>query len=689
MEPLPPTSHVAPSQVLREIDARMTQALDNFFQRSRASLLDEILRELAQHMTPSAFATGQMCIDRLNSDPDELSTEFARQFIRLLNMATQPATPVAVAAGGLHLVDDDALELQLSENKLTADCSEALLAEMLPLFSRLASLHDSTGLDRSPHYAPQAIVQALSTALTELGFNKPETRLLLQCSRQALQDTLKHTYVAISQYLGEQGIAERIAERIVAQPRPAPERRHAEAALGESILSHIQSLAAQGPAISGHRLPPQTPAPLTGAPPIVRFSERVQQLQAELPGLLAAQPAAPPHTLRQLQNDARQSDAGDFDLAVLDTLANLFDFIFEDPRVSPRYQAILSHLQIPVFRSALASPEFFSDDGHGARRLIDLLGTFSRRFPEQSAQHPVALRQIETACHEVFSKPEPQAADFAQASDALAHWLADEDRRADEALASEISSLEQIERQELGTLLALETLQDLTARHPAPESVLRRLEAAWVPFMASLYVREAGEGPDWRGACTTMQQLFLSLQAPPDDTAREASLQAIPRINAALRHGLIEQGADSEQLKAFFSAITTVQECWVRPELGRQEAALSRFVPESLSAREIESMSRKFADQPSDDILLQQTEALLEGDWVDFDPPYEGLDTARVAWVGVRGYLLFCDSAGEQRFSLDCDRLADEIRAGRATIPEQSLTRKAMLRLKTQIETTA
>jgi hypothetical protein len=49
------------------------------------------------------------------------------------------------------------------------------------------------------------------------------------------------------------------------------------------------------------------------------------------------------------------------------------------------------------------------------------------------------------------------------------------------------------------------------------------------------------------------------------------------------------------------------------------------------------------------------------------------------------GYLLFCDSAGEQRFSLDCDRLAAEIRAGRARIPEQSLTGRAMLRLKTQL----
>jgi hypothetical protein len=46
----PPT----PAALLREADARMTQALCNFFQRSHAPL-----RAIAAQMTPSAIATGQ------------------------------------------------------------------------------------------------------------------------------------------------------------------------------------------------------------------------------------------------------------------------------------------------------------------------------------------------------------------------------------------------------------------------------------------------------------------------------------------------------------------------------------------------------------------------------------------------------------------------------------------------------
>jgi hypothetical protein len=203
--------------------------------------------------------------------------------------------------------------------------------------------------------------------------------------------------------------------------------------------------------------------------------------------------------------------------------------------------------------------------------------------------------------------------------------------------------------------------------------------------MASLYVAESGEGPDWRAACKTLLQLFHSLQAPDSDATREARLQSIPQINAALRRGLLAQGAEPMQLKDFFSAITATQECWIRPALGQREAVVSTFTPRRVSREQIESLARQFADTPDNDPVLQQARQLREGDWVDFDPAYEGLTTARMAWGGVNGHLLLCDGAGGRYFSLDHERLAAEIHAGRARIPEQSLTRKAMLRLKTHL----
>lgn len=661
---------LSPAELLREADARMTQALDNFFQRSHATLQDTILRAISAQMTPSAIATGQTCLDWLNTCPDALSTAFAGQFRLHLARPETFSLRYDSRPAELQLLDDNALKRQLAEEKAAAQLTEVLRADMLLLFGRLRAVRrvELEDQDHVDFYGPLPVIRALSRALDALDIDSQCGTLLLRCATAPLLDTLKHTYTALNQFLCAQDIPELPVAHATAPPRKT------QAGVGQAILAHIQSVAAH----AGESGPAGTSAPSGRFPAMPhRLIDSLAGWQTRLPS------ASDTHAriLQQLQQDARHAGTSPMDLAVLDAVAGLLEFILDDPDISPRYKAAIAHLQIPALRAALVSPDFFSDDQHPARQLIDLVGLFSRRFPS----HIPALEQIEAACASILHDPGHPAEAFAQAHNRLVAWLADENARTETGLASEVAHLELVERQELGTLLALKNLHDLTERYPAPESVLGRLEAAWVPYMASLYVAESGEGPDWRAACKTLLQLFHSLQAPDSDATREARLQSIPQINAALRRGLLAQGAEPMQLKDFFSAITATQECWIRPALGQREAVVSTFTPRRVSREQIESLARQFADTPDNDPVLQQARQLREGDWVDFDPAYEGLTTARMAWGGVNGHLLFCDGAGGRYFSLDHERLAAEIHAGRARIPEQSLTRKAMLRLKTHL----
>lgn len=684
-------SHLdTPVALLREVDLRMAAALDNFFQRCRSDIHDAIMRGITAQMTPSMLAAGQNCLAWVDVHPDKLSTAFANQFRQ--HRSRTAASPVSQPAT-LQLVDDDLFARQLAEDKAANHLTEALQPEMLLLFSRLLSVQkDAAGsVDYSEAYGPLPVMHALSRALEKLEIDTRSGTLLVQCATAPLRDTLKHTYTALNQYLADQGVEEHTTVRAT----PAAPKKRDKPEIGKDILAHIQALASQSAVPPDHPggstlafAPPPT-NPNTGDTPfpslMPRFLDSLVHWQADLPRVTGPSNEAPTLVLRQLQHNAGQTDAGTFDLAVLDAVAGLFEFILDDPDVSPHYKSEIAQLQIPALRVALSSPEFFSDDQHPARQLIDLLGTYSRYFPEHSPQHLKALTQIEAACNRVLDDPDHPIEAFEQAHGELASWLMAAQAQTAAELSSEVGNLELIEKQELGTLLALENLNDLTTRYPAPESVLRRMEAAWVPYMASLYVAESGEGPEWRAACMTQLQLFLSLQPPDDGDMREARLQSIPQTNAELRRGLLAQGAEPAQLKDFFTAITATQECWIRPSMGQREERVSTFEPKHITREEIEAFTLRQAGNLAEDEILLQAEQLLEGDWVDFDPPYEGLSTARVAWVGVHGYMLFCDSEGEQRFSLDCDRLAAEIRAGRAHIPEQSLTRKAMLRLKTQL----
>jgi hypothetical protein len=674
-----PSASPAPAELLHETDARMVQALENFFQRSHGPIQDAILRVISSQITPEVLTAGQVCLDWINAHPETLSAAFAEQFRHHLEHPDTFAQPQDHYPAELQLVDDEALRRQLAADKIATQLTENLRADMLLLFGRMQSLRRAALEDETQAnaYGPRPVASALSHALNSLDLGSAAGTLLLQCARVPLQDTLKQTYAAINQFLAAQDIPVLPVEHIL----PAAAPRKTEAGAGDDILAHIQSVAAHATAGGGVGATGDGvgAAGAAARPLLDRLTDWPIRQAVDLVT------DAPARLLRQLQSEARKAGTGAFDLAVLDAVAGLFDFILDDPDVSPRYKAAIAHLQIPALRVALVATDFFSDDQHPARQLIDLAGAFSRRFPEHAPSHDDALGQVESACAAILSDPGHPVDAFARAHRALAAWLEDEEARTEVRLAAEVARLEHIERQELGTLLALENLQDLTARYPAPESVLRRLEAAWVPHMATLYMAESGEGPAWRVACSTLLQLFQSLLPPDNDTMRESRLQSIPRINAALREGLLAQGAEPAQLKNFFSAITATQEAWIRPAVGQREATVSHFTPRQVTPEQIESLTRQREDTPDDD-ALQQAQQLLEGDWVDFSPPYEGLPTVRVAWVGVRGYLLFCDSEGEQRFSFDCERLAAEIRAGRASIPEHSLTRKAFLRLKSTLE---
>ncbi len=682
---LPATS----SALVREVDARMSQALGNFFQRNRETILDGVLRAINGELTPSMLAAGQTCMDWLNTQPDRLSEAFADAFRQPLaaHAADEPV-------GEMRLVDEAQFARQLDENRAASRIADALGPEITILSARLAWLTQGGGdVNPGSACAPQAIVAALSRALNGLGFDLKSGSLLLRNAAPALEDTLRHTYAALDQFLAAHGIEMVPAAAPVARGQRPFKRSFQEVSPGAAILAHLHGASAAAMASAGQTSASPAPGGLVGGfaagAPRTSFLDSLDFWQLNLPRLAEIAPDAPALLLRQLQRRVHETDAGAFDLAMLDAVASLFEFILDDPNVSPAYKSEIAQLQIPALRVALSSPEFFSDDAHPARRMIDLLGQVSRRFPDSHAIHESARERVESACTHIINQTAHPLAAFVEAHDTLSAWFGHERARADAGLALDVARLERIERQELGTLLALENLQDLTARHGAPESVLRRLEAAWVPHMATLYVDEAGEGPTWRAASATLAQLFQSLRPPQDEAAREAMLAAIPGINSALREGLLAQQATAEQLRDFFAALTAAQECWIRPALGQPETLVSHFIPQTAARTDIASAMQELSETQAPDPALREAEALLEGDWVDFDPPYEGLSTARVAWVGVHGYFLFCDSDGETRFSLDDAQLADEIRAGRASIPEQSLTRKAMLRLRTQLQSGA
>ncbi len=80
----------------------------------------------------------------------------------------------------------------------------------------------------------------------------------------------------------------------------------------------------------------------------------------------------------------------------IDVVGFLFDYIFRDASIPPRFRVILAGLQIPILKAALADRDFFVDKDHPARRLIEELTAAAVGADEDEA-YSKALESIATS----------------------------------------------------------------------------------------------------------------------------------------------------------------------------------------------------------------------------------------------------------------------------------------------------
>jgi len=61
------------------------------------------------------------------------------------------------------------------------------------------------------------------------------------------------------------------------------------------------------------------------------------------------------------------------DRSIIDVVGFLFDYLFRDPSIPPRFRKIFEGLQLPFLKAALLDPTMFTDKKNPARRLLDEL----------------------------------------------------------------------------------------------------------------------------------------------------------------------------------------------------------------------------------------------------------------------------------------------------------------------------
>lgn len=355
----------------------------------------------------------------------------------------------------------------------------------------------------------------------------------------------------------------------------------------------------------------------------------------------------------------------------IDLLSAVFESVFRDDRMAQEIRQLVLLLQIPVLKAALADREFFFQDSHPARKLIDLL---SRLGWEQRVQPDAArLQAMQRSVERVGRDSAEESAAFARAVDELEATLAVQEQQETEQIATPIAS-------------ALKQEKALVARRQAEAALAARLEQGdvlalvrdflsqrWIEVLAFAYRVEDEKSGAIDHATCAMDELLWSVQPKLNVHERKRLLLRLPALLGALNKWLDLVQWQGEERTRFFADLAECHASIVRAPLEmppERQLELAIAAGTADAARLAAAQNGALAASAAAQLPLSTVVATLQrGMWLEFDAGHGAPQQVKLAWVSpLRSLYIFATASRQEAYSLSADELARRFDAGTVRI---------------------
>nr|WP_314544540.1 DUF1631 family protein [uncultured Massilia sp.] len=458
-------------------------------------------------------------------------------------------------------------------------------------------------------------------------------------------------------------------------------------------------------AAAGFQAPASAPAVQSGAagvvlpssaPATVPTTVPAADLLARLASLAAADvageavQAAVPHNVFYLPRLKRDLPAGALaraDERTLELLSRVFETVLLDDSIPPQARELLQLLQLPVLKAALLDRDFFFEQAHPARRLVDLLSRMGWEQRTDSAD-PVfrAMRRGVHAVEAAARADQDAQADGAAFASSFATAVAELEAQIEAGREAEESALQAAIAGPVASALARERQE--TAARAAQEAVALRLAAAgvpdvvdgflgrrWTTVMTFAYSIEDARPGAVGDATRAMDDLVWSVKPKPTQEQRKSLIARLPRLLATLNKWLDAiKWQDAERLQ-FFAALAECHAAIVRAPL---ELTPERQMELAVEAARLDALRRIEHEQAAREQVAEEAaqraaawsplDGLERGTWLELSGA-DGARKVKLAWVSpLRTLFIFSGVHRREAFSLTADKLAAALHAGRARV---------------------
>ncbi|KPF70426.1 hypothetical protein IP84_01450 [beta proteobacterium AAP99] len=368
------------------------------------------------------------------------------------------------------------------------------------------------------------------------------------------------------------------------------------AALGQMLERLLAMLGGMSQA-RGHsaQAPEQTSLASTGA-----AGRSVQPQTADL------------NVLTRLTELAREHAVQDADQRRLALLAQVFGVLLDDPAVHGRVKEIIGRMQVPLLKVALDDGDFFFDENHPARRMMNELLAAGLQDESPSEERVAALDALVDRAERVLADAPDEQAQLMLDLDELQR----EEREFADSIIAEAAPVPDTEtdRVEAARHEVAQILGERISRDGVPEFVAQLLSEQWSEVLAMAYVRRAADPAVWLDAVRVMDLLIWSVlpaTAPDHRTKLIKSLaELIQGLNAGFDALSWQSDARAEfldQLASWHASIMRTGRVPDEPDAGRPTSVMLHFEAD--------------------------LDALTRGQWLEFIDEHGPGEMFRISWI--------------------------------------------------------
>lgn len=570
----------------------------------------------------------------------------------------------------ITLVDEHVFAQTLSvkgQANILHNTCETELRELTP---RIAMMMGRTGdgdLDPADNpLGPEAVAQALKHACCSLECPAAAQDLLFGIATRNLAMELPAVYRDVNKHLTERRVLPRArpsVKRGGGAGRNAPLRQHSPQEQAETADT-LRRLVA--PTQHHHGVPQGgTFSNIRGgtnvSPAVLDALTRLQLGAGEvvLGGnrfSVDTSTADTVNVLRTLVDAGIGKQLGSLDNIVIDVVATLFDFIFDDDRVPEAMKGLIGRLQLPVLKLAMTDHSFFSNRSHPARRMINGMSQAAATWDGKLTPDTSLYRACEPIVQRIQNEASNDAHVFESALETLEIFLAQQEQHADEKAATLTSRLAAREQLEIARTVAGGAIARYVEDANVPEQVRLFLHERWLGTLADAARAEGEDGERWQAAVATMDDLVWSVRPKNSAEERRRLVELLPGLLERLQQGLEVTKADDAARSRFFAELVKLHAIAVK----------SGMIPAPQTVAPLPGAEPKAAAEEPDWIALDE---LHRGVWVELQLETGERCAVRLTWVSpARTMYLFANRQGARALALTRAELGRKFASGEALV---------------------